>query len=122
MKSNKPKNATTVVNISRADLQEQGYRDLEHWLEDPNHVYIGRAVRFVPGAKKSKWANPYSKKIYGHQKCVEMFGDYIRENKELLADLHELGGKVLGCWCKPGPCHGDILAGFLNNIENDLSD
>ena len=22
----------------------------------------------------------------------------------------ELKGKTLGCWCKPYPCHGDVLA------------
>ena len=107
-------NSTLVVNVSRANLKEQGYTDLEHWLENPNHIYIGRAVRFVPGALKSKWANPYSKKEYGHQKCIELYEEYILNNKELLADIHELKGKVLGCWCKPGQCHGDILAELAN--------
>lgn len=26
--------------------------------------------------------------------------------------MHEiplLAGKTLGCWCKPNPCHGDVL-------------
>ena len=22
---------------------------------------------------------------------------------------NELKGKILGCWCKPLPCHGDII-------------
>lgn len=26
----------------------------------------------------------------------------------------ELKGKVLGCWCKPHACHGDIIAEYLN--------
>lgn len=27
-----------------------------------------------------------------------------------LARLHELRGKNLACWCKPGhPCHADVL-------------
>jgi len=34
------------------------------------------------------------------------------EGKHLLKDLHELKGKRLGCWCKPLPCHGDILVGL----------
>ena len=113
----KKKQKTTIVNIGKAHLQKQGYRDLEQWQEDPLHLYIGRAVRYVPGAKKSKWANPFSKKKYGHQKCVEMYHDYIMRNKELLADIHELKGKVLGCWCKPGPCHGDILAALVDQGE-----
>ena len=107
---------TTVVNISKASLQQQGYEDLLHWLDDPDHIYIGRSVRYVAGAKKSKWANPYSKKKYGHQKCIDMFRDYILQDKELLAQMHELKGKVLGCWCKPGPCHGDILSNLADQL------
>lgn len=26
-----------------------------------------------------------------------------------MSDLHAVQGKVLGCWCKPRDCHGDIL-------------
>jgi hypothetical protein len=29
---------------------------------------------------------------------------------ELMAALGEIRGKVLGCWCKPAACHGDVLA------------
>ncbi|WNZ62248.1 DUF4326 domain-containing protein [Myxococcus sp. MxC21-1] len=25
-----------------------------------------------------------------------------------------LRGKRLGCWCKPGPCHADILAEWVD--------
>jgi hypothetical protein len=31
--------------------------------------------------------------------------------------VQALPGKVLGCWCKPGPCHGDVLASFLDAHE-----
>jgi hypothetical protein len=27
----------------------------------------------------------------------------------LINQVSELKGKILGCWCKPKPCHGDIL-------------
>ena len=33
----------------------------------------------------------------------------IREYAALLADLPELEGKTLFCWCKPDACHGDVL-------------
>lgn len=35
------------------------------------------------------------------------------ENQELMNSLHELGGKTLGCWCRPEDCHGDILLKLL---------
>ncbi|TBV87515.1 DUF4326 domain-containing protein, partial [Citrobacter freundii] len=27
-------------------------------------------------------------------------------------------GKILGCHCKPYPCHGDVLARFLNELDD----
>jgi Domain of unknown function (DUF4326) len=32
-----------------------------------------------------------------------------------LNDLHELQGKVLCCYCKPQPCHGDTLIELIEN-------
>ena len=35
--------------------------------------------------------------------------------RRLSADLHELRGKDLACWCKPGePCHADVLIEVAN--------
>ena len=28
----------------------------------------------------------------------------------LIDDLHEVKGEILACFCKPAPCHGDVLA------------
>jgi hypothetical protein len=33
----------------------------------------------------------------------------VEAKPELIAALPELSGKKLGCWCKPNPCHGDVL-------------
>ena len=37
--------------------------------------------------------------------------------------LHELNGTTLGCWCKPNPCHGDVLVKLVqeHNQNNILS-
>ncbi|PCR16422.1 hypothetical protein CQA65_30160, partial [Klebsiella pneumoniae] len=32
-------------------------------------------------------------------------------------ELLELDGKVLGCWCKPRPCHGDVYVKVVNRIK-----
>ena len=75
-------------------------------------VYIGR--RLCMGGwklKKSKWHNPFTVKDSGSaERAVELYREYVKSNKELMADIHELQGKTLGCWCKPGICHGDVLA------------
>lgn len=49
----------TVINVKVANLRKYGYHSLEEWLQDENHVYIGRHNHYVPGAVASKWANPF---------------------------------------------------------------
>ena len=31
------------------------------------------------------------------------------------AEIEKLRGKTLGCFCKPNPCHGDVIAEYLND-------
>ncbi|ASF45912.1 DUF4326 domain-containing protein [Methylovulum psychrotolerans] len=33
-------------------------------------------------------------------------------------ELLQLRGKVLGCHCKPAACHGDVLANYLNSLDD----
>ena len=70
--------------------------------------------------KASQWANPFAVKIYGRDKCLELYEEHIRNKikKEGIEDLKKLKNKVLGCWCKPEKCHGDILLKILNEIED----
>lgn len=72
-----------------------------HCKKEPYDVYIGRP---------SKWGNPFSIGKDGtREEVIEKYENYIKKNKKLLNDLKELEGKILGCWCKPKACHGDIL-------------
>lgn len=103
----------SIVNVRKENLRKLGFDDLDDWLKDPNHIYIGRDMSFyVKGAIGSKWQNPYSVKKYGRESCLKMYENYALKN--LINDIHELDGKVLGCWCHPEPCHGDILLKLLN--------
>jgi hypothetical protein len=76
-------------------------------------VYIGRP---------SKWGNPFSHqagtlakfRVGTRDQAVEAYRKYLLSNESLLADLHELKGKVLACWCYPQRCHGDVLAELAN--------
>ena len=72
-------------------------------------VYIGRGTRDFP--EGSKWGNPYRIGADGtRDEVIAMYEDWIKTQPELLASLHELKDKTLGCWCWPMPCHGDVLA------------
>lgn len=109
-----------VVNVKKKALQILGYRDFKEWDECGHTLYIGRNMCFyVPGTVKSKWANPYSAKKYGREKCLEMYREYIT-NSDLIKDIYELEGKELGCWCKPEACHGDILINLLRKEKKRL--
>ena len=73
-------------------------------------VYIGRP---------SKWGNPFSiGKDGSREDVINRYYTYLMENESLMADLPELKGKVLGCWCKPKACHGDVLAQMANRSES----
>lgn len=86
---------TRVVNIKRESYD----------------VYIGRP---------SPWGNPYSHRpsnVHGVQyvgsvtEAILQFETWARSDPQYVARIkRELKGKVLGCFCKPQPCHGDVLA------------
>jgi hypothetical protein len=74
---------------------------------EPFDVYIGRP---------SKWGNPFSIGKDGTRKeVIEKYRQFIREHPQILADIEELRGKSLGCYCSPLPCHGDVLVDLLEN-------
>ena len=104
---------TTIVNIRKSELKTQGYASFEEWNAEPDTLYIGRNMTFyIPGTTKSKWCNPYAAKKYGLDKCLVMYEEYVR-NSSLYDDLLELDGKILGCFCHPNKCHGDVLIKLL---------
>lgn len=91
---------------------ENGKCRVVHCKKEAYDIYIGRP---------SKWGNPFShlqKKtlakyvVNTREESIEAYRKWITEGEGqyLLKDLHELKGKVLGCWCKPQSCHGDVLA------------
>lgn len=46
------------------------------------------------------------------------YQDFAQERRRwILKHLEELRGKVLGCWCSPLPCHGDVLIEFLEEAK-----
>ena len=80
-------------------------------------IYIGRP---------SKWGNPFTHKqdgktlakyiVNNRQEAIDSYRNWITngDGKYLLNDLCELKGKILGCWCKPLSCHGDVLVELVS--------
>jgi len=72
-----------------------------HCKKEKYDVYIGRP---------SVWGNPFTIGQDGtREEVIDKYREYLKSSPELLARLSELEGKVLGCWCAPQACHGDVL-------------
>lgn len=71
-------------------------------------IYIGR-----PGL----WGNPFQIGVDGtREEVIKKYEEWITASPEaehLRKKLPSLQGKILGCWCKPHPCHGDVLLKLL---------
>ena len=84
-----------------------------HCKKSAHDVYIGRP---------SKWGNPFSHKsgtqaqfvVATREDAVTKYREWLMTQQHLLDSLFELRGKVLGCWCSPLACHGDVLAELAN--------
>lgn len=65
--------------------------------------------------RKTRWGNPYRIGPDGTREEVitkyrTWLQEQISESKITVADMANLHGKRLACWCKPKACHGDVLA------------
>ena len=80
-----------------------------HCRKSPYDVYIGRP---------SKWGNPFKLEA-GDDRHAAMnrYREWLLNQPHLLDKLSELQGKILGCWCSPLTCHGDVLAELADTIE-----
>lgn len=84
-----------------------------HCKREPYDVYIGRP---------SIWGNPFSHlddtlaqfRVATREEAIEAYEEWINQRPDLLSLLPDLRGKVLGCWCAPKPCHGDVLVRLAN--------
>ena len=87
---------------------------------DPVVVHCKKAQFDVYIGRPPKWGNPFIIGIDGTRaNVIEKYEQWIATQPHLIASLHELKGKVLGCWCAPGKCHGDVLARLAEKEEKE---
>lgn len=80
-----------------------------HCKKSPYEIYIGRP---------SKWGNPFEIGKDGNRsEVIAKYREYLLTNTELMNSLHELEGKILGCWCFPHDCHGRILVEVIKELQ-----
>lgn len=79
-----------------------------HCKRESYDVYIGRP---------SKWGNPFKLGPHGTRAVViSLYRDWLHKHRPSLIEdaKNELRGKVLGCYCAPLACHGDVLLEIAN--------
>lgn len=71
--------------------------------------------------------NPFSHKedscalyiVDSIEEAIVSFEDYARESPKIMAAIKNLPeDAILGCWCKPGPCHGDVIIKLRKEFGN----
>ncbi len=90
-------------------------------------VHCGRSGYDVYIGRPSKWGNPFSHKagtlarfrVATRDEAIRQYEEWIRQQPLLMAALPELSGKVLGCWCRPEACHGDVLLKLLEELRTN---
>ena len=91
------------------------YGKVVHCKKSPYDIYIGRP---------SEWGNPFSHKevskalfkVKDREEAIQKFEEWILLQHDLMRKIHELKGKVLGCWCFPERCHGEVLLKLANEM------
>lgn len=93
---------TVVVNMKREDCD----------------VYIGRAGKGQDGF----FGNPYrvTRYVDAAQALLSFrlyFLNRIENDSEFRRRVIKLQGKRLGCFCKPGACHGDVIVEWIEETH-----
>lgn len=70
--------------------------------------YFGNPFRLNAGESSGSTIERYRKYFY----------ERLQTDPEFKKRVHDLKGKVLGCFCKPYPCHGDVITEYLNALDN----
>ena len=81
-------------------------------------VYIGRAGQ----GKDGYFGNPFRlETTMTRGGTLDRYRKYfyhrLSADEEFRRRIGELRGKTLGCFCKPNPCHGDIIKEYLDRME-----
>ena len=123
----------SVINCKVSYIRPN-YNTIQEWMNHPNHEYIGRrGIVFINKERFPKqdsiWANPFKIGRDGTRDDVlckyekllrdKLYTNDVFEASTYKQDLLKLDGKILGCWCKPEPCHGDVLLKLIEELKQE---
>lgn len=79
-------------------------------------VYIGRGT---------VWGNPYQIGTDGDRDEVirkfkyDFERGFLKAHQDFQHNIDMLKGKVIACHCKPAACHGDVIAKYINSLDDE---
>lgn len=87
--------------------------------KEPYDVYIGRGGK----GKDGYFGNPFplveKNSEEKREHCLKLYREYfhkrLAEDPEFKRRVEMLDSKVLGCFCKPKLCHGDVIVEYLES-------
>lgn len=75
---------------------------------------------YVKIDRQTDWGNPFILDEDGDRNHVcDAYGRYLEDKLSLRPRFGDLRGKVLGCWCYPERCHGDVLIEQLEGASDE---
>lgn len=84
-----------------------------HCKKEKYDIYIGRP---------SKWGNPFTIGKDGtREEVIQKYEKWLMNQKYLVTLIPTLKDKILGCWCKPNSCHGDILVKLADSYKGNTT-
>lgn len=87
-------------------------------LNTPRVVHLKREPHDVRIDRQTHWGNPFAiGKDGNREQVIAKYRAWILspENAHMVEMAkRDLRGKVLGCWCAPQACHGDVLLEIAN--------
>jgi hypothetical protein len=97
-----------------------GYGSSARWAgpaadKGPRVVHCKRERFDMLIDRSTCWGNPFVIGRDGNrEQVIAKYERWLFTQPELLRRLPELRGNVLGCWCAPQACHGDVLVRLAN--------
>lgn len=87
------------------------------WEVDPSFVYIGRSGKghdgYFGNPLRLQAGAPRGSTLIKYRAYLE---DRLLKDDEFKRKLAELRDKTLICFCHPEPCHGHVIAEYLDQV------
>lgn len=92
-----------------------------HCKKEAHTHYIGRGPKSIGLHNRYVWTPSklaYTVQVSNRDDSLRYFEQDTRRNPKMMAQITALPeDAVLGCWCHPKPCHGDVIVKLWKEIH-----